>query len=79
MGRFCQCFTFAHVSRFIDAGIDAAAYTEKVKALVQAGNFFTGDIKFDAFKDDENYRNPWYTTSTSNTGNHCAAYPLVFI
>ena len=63
--------------RFIDAGIDAAAYTEKVKALVQAGNFFTGDIKFDAFKDDENYRNPWYTTSTSNTGNHCAAYPLV--
>ena len=63
--------------RFIDANIDVATYTEKVKALVQTGNFFAGDIKFDAFGEDENYRNPWYTTSTSNTGNHCAAYPLV--
>lgn len=63
--------------RFIDANIDVAAYTDKVKTLVQAGNFFTGDIKFDAFKDEVNFRNPWYTTSTSNTGNHCAAYPLV--
>ncbi len=63
--------------RFIDANIDVATYTEKVKALVQTGNFFAGDIKFDAFGEDENYRNPWYTTSISNTGNHCAAYPLV--
>lgn len=62
--------------RFIDANVDAAAYAEKVKALVQAGNFFAGDIKFDAFKDEVNFRNPWYTTSTSNTGNHCAACPL---
>ncbi len=63
--------------RFIDANIDASAYTDKVKALVQANNFFSGDIMFDVFKDEVNFRNPWYTTSTSNTGNHCAAYPIV--
>ena len=63
--------------RFIDGNVEVAAYTEKVKALVQAGNFFTGDIKFDAFKDEENFRNPWYATSTANTGNHCGSYPLV--
>lgn len=63
--------------RFIDANIDASNFTEKAKSLVQNAKFFTGDIKFDSFKDEENFRNPWYTTSTANTGNHCAAYPLV--
>ena len=30
--------------RFIDANIDAASYTEKVKTLVQNNEFFTGDV-----------------------------------
>ena len=64
--------------RFIDANIDAASYTEKVKTLVQNNEFFTGDVKLDCFLDETDKRNPWYNTNAVGlTGNHCAAYPLV--
>lgn len=63
--------------RFIDANIETATYIERVKALVQSNTFFTGDIKFDVFKDEVNYRNPWYTTNSALTGNHCGAYSFI--
>ena len=64
--------------RFIDADVDAAAYTEKVKALVSANNFFTGDAGFDGFSDETAKRNPWYETNAILiTGGQCAAYPIV--
>ena len=65
--------------RFIDAGVDASDYTTKVKQLVAKNEFFTGDIKFDNFSDEDNRRNPWYTTNVTslNTTNHCAGYALV--
>lgn len=64
--------------RFIDAGVDAAGYTAKVKALVDAGRFFTGDVKFDVFSDESEKRNPWYATNKVELAmNHVAAYPIV--
>lgn len=64
--------------RFIDANVDAAAYTEKVKTLVQTGDFFNNDVKLDCFVDETDKRNPWYNTNAIGlTANHCAAYPLV--
>lgn len=64
--------------RFIDAGVDVANYTEKVKTLVQENNFFTGDAAFTGFADETSKRNPWYETNAVNTaGNQCAAYPIV--
>ena len=65
--------------RFIDAGVDAASYEAKVKSLVAANNFFTGDIKFDNYKDEANRRNPWYSTQyiNLNTTNLCAGYAVL--
>lgn len=65
--------------RFIDAGVDAANYTAKAQQLVAANNFFTGDIKFDNFQNEDNRRNPWYSTNYQNlnTTNHAAGYALV--
>lgn len=64
--------------RMIDGNVDASVYTEKVKALVQANNFFTGDIKLASFKNETSFRNPWYETNVIGLqSNHCAAYPIV--
>jgi hypothetical protein len=64
--------------KFIDAGIEASTYTAKVKALVDANKFFTGDVKFDAYSDELDKRNPWYATNkVSLAMNHCASYPIV--
>lgn len=64
--------------RFIDAGVDVSGYTAKVKTLVDAGKFFTDDVKFDAFSDQAEKRNPWYATNKVELAmNHCAAYPIV--
>lgn len=64
--------------RFIDANVDAANYTNKVKALVDAGNFFTGDIKYDVFSDEADKRNPWYSTNRVRlTTNHVGSYPII--
>lgn len=64
--------------RMIDGNVDANAYTEKVKTLVQANQFFTGDIKLASFKNETSFRNPWYETNVIGLqSNHCAAYPIV--
>jgi hypothetical protein len=64
--------------RFIDANEDAAGYTAKVKALVDAGKFFTGDVKYDVFTDESKKRNPWYATNKVELAmNHVASYPIV--
>lgn len=64
--------------RFIDAGIDAAEYTGKVRALVAAGEFFTGDVAWDVYSDQEGQFNPWYDAVFSlSANNHCASYPFV--
>jgi len=64
--------------RFINYGENVPVYTAKIKALIDAGNFFTGDIKFDAYSDVTDKRNPWYSTNKVNlTTNHVASYPIV--
>lgn len=63
--------------RFIDAGINVADYTSKVKALLSADEFFTGDVAWDVYSDQQGQYNPWYSTQFSLANNHCAAYPLV--
>ncbi|WP_033148215.1 SusD/RagB family nutrient-binding outer membrane lipoprotein [Prevotella sp. P6B1] len=63
--------------RLIDGGVNAAEYTSKVKALVAAGNFFTGDVAWDVYTDQEGQFNPWYAGVFSLANNHCAGYALV--
>ena len=65
--------------RFINANVDVPAYTAKVKKLIDAGNFFKGDIKFDAYSDQTDKRNPWYSANkiNLNTVNHVGSYPIV--
>ncbi|GHU08596.1 hypothetical protein FACS189431_5150 [Alphaproteobacteria bacterium] len=64
--------------RFIDANVDAANYTNKLRALVDANRFFTGDVKLDVFADEANKRNPWYSTNRVGLAiNHVAGYPIV--
>lgn len=51
----------------------------RIKALVDAGGFFTGDVKFAAFADEDAKRHPWYQINVNslNTQNLSASYPLV--
>jgi len=64
--------------RFIDAGVDVAGYTAKVKNLVDAGVFFKNDVKFDVYSDQADKRNPWYAANKVNLAmNHVGAYPIV--
>ena len=61
--------------RLIDGG--QTNYQSKAIALVTAGNFFTGDVAWDVFSDQEGQYNPWYQSVFRLTNNHCAAYPIV--
>ena len=65
--------------RLIDGG--SSEYTSKAQALVNAGNFFTGDVAWDVYTDAAGQRNPWgaifYEGTLAGTKNLCAAYPLV--
>lgn len=64
--------------RFIDANINASEYTAKVKALVAADNFFTGDVAWDVYSDLEGQYNPWYAGVFSlSANNHCASFAIV--
>ncbi|MDD7317839.1 MAG: SusD/RagB family nutrient-binding outer membrane lipoprotein [Prevotella sp.] len=64
--------------RMIDAGIDAASYTEKVKAIVAENKFFDGDVKYDVFTNAEGQYNPWYGSIFElKAMNYVAAYPIV--
>ena len=61
--------------RLIDGG--QTNYQSQATALVTAGNFFTGDVAWDVFSDQEGQYNPWYQSVFRLTNNHCAAYPIV--
>lgn len=76
---FANALRLRMYMRFIDAGIDASTYTAKVQQLLSDDEFFTGDIKFDNFTDEDNRRNPWYSTNYQNlnTTNHAAGYAIV--
>lgn len=51
---------------------------DKIIALVNANNFFTGDAKLDIYSDQNGNRSPFYGTYyVLGTGNHCAAYPII--
>lgn len=65
--------------RMIQGGVDAAAYTEKVKALVSANEFFSGNIEFAAYSDKADKRNPWCAANAYNLNakNHVAAIPII--
>lgn len=64
--------------RFVDAGVDVPGYTAKIRALIDNGHFFTGDVKFDAYSDEADKRNPWYSANRVRLAiNHVAAYPIV--
>lgn len=63
--------------RLIDGNVDAASYTSKAQALVSAGNFFSDDVAWDVYSDQEGQFNPWYHGVFQLTNNHCAAYPIV--
>ena len=61
--------------RLIDGG--QSEYTAKVTALLAANNFFTGNVAWDVFRDEEGQYNPWCQSVFSLASNHCAAYPIV--
>ncbi|KAA6316399.1 hypothetical protein EZS27_033284, partial [termite gut metagenome] len=64
--------------RFIDADIEKDSYIAKIKTLVDAEQFFTGDVKFDSYSDEADKRNPWYSANkVSLATNHTASYPIV--
>ena len=74
---FANALRLRMYMRLIDGGIDASAYTEKAKTLVQNNEFFTGHIAFDVYSDQEGQFNPWYDAVFSLTHNHCAAHPII--
>lgn len=74
---FANALRLRMYMRLIDGGIDAAAYTSKATALVQAGDFFAGNVAFDVYSDQDGQYNPWYDAVFSLTNNHCAAHPLI--
>ena len=65
--------------RLIDGG--NTEFQTKAQALVNANNFFTGDVAWDVYSDAQGQRNPWgaifYEGTLAGTKNLCAAYPLV--
>lgn len=61
--------------RLFDGG--QSEYQAKATALVAAGNFFTDNVAWDVFSDQEGQFNPWYQSVFRLTNNHCAAYPIV--
>ena len=63
--------------RLIDGNVDASSYQSKAQALVNANNFFSGDVVWDVYSDQEGQYNPWYHSVFQLTNNHCAAYPIV--
>ncbi|KAA6317763.1 hypothetical protein EZS27_032133 [termite gut metagenome] len=64
--------------RFVDANRESDSYIAKIKALVDADAFFTGDVKFDSYSDEADKRNPWYSANKVElTTNHTASYPIV--
>ena len=64
--------------RLIDGGINAGDYQNKALALVNADNFFDGDVAWDVYSNAEGQYNPWYDVARAlATKNHVASYPIV--
>jgi hypothetical protein len=64
--------------RLIDGGINAAEYQSKAVALVNANNFFNGNVAWDVYSNAEGQYNPWYDVARAlGTKNHVASYPIV--
>ena len=64
--------------RLIDGGINAGEYQSKALALVNADNFFTGDVAWDVYSNADGQYNPWYDVARAlGTKNHVASYPIV--
>ena len=65
--------------RLIDGGF--SEYQSKAQALVNANNFFTGDVAWDVYSDAQGQRNPWgaifYEGTLAGTKNLCAVHPIV--
>lgn len=74
---FANALRLRMYMRLIDGGIDAAAYTEKAKTLVQNKEFFSGHVAFDVYSDMEGQYNPWYASVFRLGGNQCASYPII--
>ncbi|MGN0069691.1 MAG: SusD/RagB family nutrient-binding outer membrane lipoprotein [Prevotella sp.] len=76
--KFANALRLRMYLRLIDGGIDAAAYTAKVKAIVAEGNLPDEDVAFDVYSNAEGQYNPWYGCAFGlTTNNFCAAHPLV--
>ena len=64
--------------RLIDGGINAGEYQSKAMALVNANNFFTGDVAWDVYSNSDGQYNPWYDVARAlGTQNHVASYPIL--
>lgn len=74
---FANALRLRMYMRLIDGGIDAAEYTSKATALVQENEFFTGNVAFDVYSDQDGQYNPWYDAVFNLANNHCAAHPLI--
>ena len=64
--------------RLIDGGINAGEYQNKAMALVNADDFFSGDVAWNVYSNAEGQYNPWYDVARAlGTKNHVASYPIV--
>ena len=64
--------------RLIDGGINASEYQSKALALVNADDFFSGDVTWDVYSNADGQYNPWYDVARAlGTKNHVASYPIV--
>ena len=62
--------------RMYDAGM--TEYKDKIMALVNADEFFDGDVIIDIFGDQTGNRSPFYASYYAlGTANHCASYPII--
>ena len=65
--------------RMIQAGIDVADYTAKLKNVVSKDEFFTGNFEYQpGFQDQKAKDNPWYESNKRTLApNHVGAYPII--
>lgn len=65
--------------RMIQAGIDVADYTAKLKNVVSKDEFFTGNFEYQpGFQDQKAKDNPWYESNKRTlAANHVGSYPII--
>lgn len=75
---FANALRLRMYMRLIDGGINANEYQNKALALVNANDFFSGDVAWDVYSNSEGQFNPWYDVARAlGTKNHVASYPIV--